>query len=390
MHIIALASEPNSSKGGQERSLLDVCRSLHQRGHGVSLLYLKEGDLLEQYREFCTHVVQVHAYKVLRKKDLFRFIQDYLSVPKVKDAVVYSNQYYDCVMGYALARSRNIPLICHIRTPAPKQLDRSDWQQSISLNGIDQFITVSGQIKTDLIKLGFQEDRINVVHNGTNIERFKPAENFAQLRAEWEIPLDAKVFSYVGRLDQVKGVECLIKAFSLLFQQTRNVKLLIAGEPVVQKNSQGQDYWRSLQHLPKDLGIEDQVSFLGQVSNTVSLYQVSDISVLPSIYAEPFARSVIESMACGTPVVGSRTGGTPEALTGEFEAMLFEPNNEQDLFKKMDQVLNWRANDPTLGNRCREHIVKNFTLEQAINQIEAVMLREVSKLSKTVNSRKSA
>lgn len=378
MHIIALASEPNSSRGGQERSLLEVCRGLSQRGHGISLLYLTEGDLLTQYREFCTHIVKVHRYKVLRKKEIFRFIQDYLKVPRVKNAIVYSNQYHDCVMGYALARSRNIPLICHIRTPALKKIDESDWQLAMSLKGINRFITVSNQIKSDLKQVGFQDNVIEVVHNGTNVERFKPAEDFVKLREEWKISLGTKVISYVGRLDGVKGVESLIKAFALLVKAESDAKLLIAGKPVVHGNVKERDeYWRSLQQLPTDLGIEDQISFLGQVADTVPLYQVSDITVLPSLYPEPFARSVIESMACGIPIVGSRTGGTIEALTGEFQSLLFEPNNEQDLFAKMSRVIDWRTTDPHLSNRCRDHVLSNFRSDQAIDRIEEIMLHEL-------------
>ena len=61
------------------------------------------------------------------------------------------------------------------------------------------------------------------------------------------------------------------------------------------------------------------------------LLRASDVTVLPSIWSEPFGRIAIESMACETPVVASRVGGIPEILTGEFAEGLFEPGSSTDL-----------------------------------------------------------
>jgi glycosyltransferase involved in cell wall biosynthesis len=374
MHIIALSSIPTASRGGQELSLLEVCLSLFKRGHKITLLHINKGDLLPKYREFCTHVIQVSSYKLLRKKDIFQFLADFLKVPHVQDGVVYSNQYHDCVMAYALAKTRNIPLICHIRTPAPKELDTSDWQLTTSLKGVNQFIAVSNQTKLGWVKLGFKEEQFQVVHNGCNSAVFKPVDNFSKLRQDWTIPLDKKVISYVGRLDSIKGVETLIKAFSRLLENGTDAQLLIAGQPVYGDAKDRSTYLQSLKQLAVNVGIQDHVQFLGLVSDTPSLYQVSDITVLPSLYSEPFARSVIESLSCGVPVVGSRIGGIPEVLTGEFQSWLFEAGNEVDLFSKLTNLLNWRSIDSQLAQRCRNHIEQNFSLTRTIDKIEQIML----------------
>jgi glycosyltransferase involved in cell wall biosynthesis len=60
--------------------------------------------------------------------------------------------------------------------------------------------------------------------------------------------------------------------------------------------------------------------------------------------SEPFGRTIVESMACGTSVVGSRTGGIPEILIGEFQNGLFEPGNERDLADTLSRIMNWRDN----------------------------------------------
>ena len=62
MRVLVLENEPSSRRGGQELSLLDVCRGLAARGHAIELLYTIDGDLLDEYRGFCRRVDRVTAY----------------------------------------------------------------------------------------------------------------------------------------------------------------------------------------------------------------------------------------------------------------------------------------------------------------------------------------
>ncbi len=174
-------------------------------------------------------------------------------------------------------------------------------------------------------------------------------------------------------------METLIKAFALLAKTGNSARLLIAGKPV----TQGEEYKKSLEQLVTDLGIEKDVDFLGYVADTTFVYQTSDATVLPSLWSEPFGRTVIESMACGTPVVASRTGGIPEILTGEFQSSLFETGNEQYLADTLNRIINWRDKDPQLGERCREHVLSKFTLDKMVDGIEKVLLKVVRSQERT-------
>lgn len=161
---------------------------------------------------------------------------------------------------------------------------------------------------------------------------------------------------------------------------------MIAGNPILhfaadgkENPEEGEKYKRFLKQLSIDLGIEKNVDFLGHVADTVSLYQVSDVTVLPSQWSEPFGRVIIESMACGTPVVASRIGGIPEILTGEFQQWLFEPGNQLDLADKLHWMIHWRDRDSHLAHRCREHILGKFTIDKMIDGIEKVLLQVAKK-----------
>ncbi len=374
MHIIALENEPTSLRGGQHFNLLEICCALSQRGHSTSLLYTKEGNLLKYYYQFCSYTVKVDKYAITKKVDIFNLVSEVLkinrNIPNIKNSIVFSNQYQDSLLGSMLAFSKNIPFVCYLQQPPPKEFP---GQWNIGLKGVKQLIAVSNQTKFDWVKSGFKEEKIDVVYNGTNLKIFKPSRDFFGIRKEWDIPKNTRVISYVGRLDKEKGLETLIKAFALLLKSSANARLLIAGKPVLQ----GEEYKSSLEQMSIDLGIEKYVSFLGHVDNTTSVYQVSDVTVLPCLWSEPFGRTIIESMACGTPVVASRTGGIPENLTGEFQSGLFEPGNEQALSDTLNQFMNWRDKDPHLGERCREHVLGKFTLDKMVDGIEKSLLRVV-------------
>lgn len=371
MHIIVLENQPTSQRGGQEIILLDVCRGLAQRGHKISLVYLEEGNLLKEYQKICTHLIKVDSFLLDRStiSRSFNFFADIWRIPVTEDSVIYSNRYHDVVFGYLLSLIRKIPFVCYLQLPPHTQ--KFGRPHTIGLKGVDKFIALSQQTKSDWIDIGLKSEKIDVVHVGINPQIYKPADN-SLLKKEWNISEDYRVISYIGRLDKEKGIETLIKAFALL--KNSKTQLLIAGKPVAHSSVvEGEEYQRALVQLTVDLGIEN-VKFIGHVTNTTRVYQMSDVTVLPSIWSEPFGRVIIESMACGTPVVASRTGGIPEILTAEFERELFEPGNERALFEHLNRVIDWREQNPDFGNRCRQHILSNFSLDKMIDGVEKALL----------------
>lgn len=392
MHLIALEQEPTSQRGGQELNLLEICHGLKQRGHRVSLLYERPGNLLDRYREFCDHTIRINSYGFDRRKfsDVLNFLPSLAqlgTVPTSEDSIIFSNVYHTVFWGYLLSLARQLPFVCYLQVP-PFDFNR---QRLLGLKGVDRFIAVSDQTKQNWCKLGYEPEKIDVVLNGTDPEKFKPAADFAELRSQWQIPQDARVITFVGRLDHDKGLETLLQAFQILAKTHQNTRLLIAGKPLLHVNPKNYQecpeermkYQQSLQDMAVDLGISEQVTFLGHITNTDALYQVSDVTVVPSRFPDPCPRVVIETMSSGTPVVASRIGGIPEVVTGEFAASLAEPENPQDLADKLARVIDWRTQDSTLGDRCREHILRQFTFEKMLDGIEKILLNMVAASKKT-------
>lgn len=210
MHVIALASYLSTVRGGLERSLFDVCRGLSERGHSISLLYEEEGDQFEQYQKFCTSLTKINSYKVN-----VNFLTDIWKIAKEKDSVVYSNQYDNFFFGCVLALAKGIPLVCHLRLhPSHEKNKLKVLKQAITLAHVKRYIAVSNQVRSDWsTELGIKDEIIDVVYNGINPEAFRPSDNFLEDRKKWNIAEDTRVISYVGRLENYKGIETLIKAF---------------------------------------------------------------------------------------------------------------------------------------------------------------------------------
>jgi len=386
MNLIILENHVTSQRGGQELNLLTICRGLRSRGHHITLLYLKPGDLLEEYQSICDRTLQISAYGFdwRNLKSTMRFLPSLIKIGQLSiepNSIIFCNDYHFSLFASILSFFRQLPYVCYLQLP-PLQLNR---QRKFGLRNVDRFISVSHQTKRDWIEFGMESDRTRVVYNGVDLDKFKPAENLAQVRQQWNVTDNTKVISYIGRIDREKGLETLIKAIAILIKNGRRIKTLIAGKPVTHYSfsrgreceDEGMNYMRSLIQLAETSGVSNQVEFVGYLANPISLYQASDVNVLPSIWNEPCSLGLFESLACGVPKVASRIGGNPEILREEFANYLFEPGNEQDLADCLDRVLDWREKDPTLGIRCRQYISDYFSYEKLIDGIEKNLLEFV-------------
>lgn len=374
MHVIALDIEPTNRRGGQELSLLDVCRGLAARGHNVSLLYVTEGNLLPEYRQFCTRVEQVGGYMVDKAKPwrtVGRLLADVVRVRRrfmdISGGVVYANQFDDTPFASLFAKSLGMPSVCHLRMPAPGRLR---LQNRDMFRSITRYIAVSGETRRGWVATGLPADRVELVYNGIDPAKFAPAKPARDLRTELNVPAGVPLIAYVGRIDRSKGVPILLQAIAKLRERGEDVRAVIAGKSV----STVDTLPVPADQVARELGLDGIVHFIGHVADPREVYCAADVTVLPSEWREPFGRTIVESMSCGTPVVASRVGGIPEILTGKFEDMLVPPGDPAALADTLARVIRWRENDPTLGDASRKHVQDHFDVKLTVDQVSRVLL----------------
>jgi teichuronic acid biosynthesis glycosyltransferase TuaC len=225
--------------------------------------------------------------------------------------------YPDGVAALALGRRLGIPVVVTARGSDVTQMPDHAWPRRQILRVIREaaaLVAVSGGLRDRLLELGAPADKVTVLRNGVDLARFQPADR-AAARAAYRF--EGPTLVSVGGLISRKRHDLTIAALTLLPQW----QLVIAGE--------GPDR-RRLEALVAERGLGERVRFLGALPHAelASLYTAADISVLAS-EREGWANVLLESMACGAPVVASRIPGNPEVVAAPAAGRIVAANTPE-------------------------------------------------------------
>jgi len=161
---------------------------------------------------------------------------------------------------------------------------------------------------------------------------------------------------YAGVLTPLKGVHHLINAFGLVSAHLNNARLVIAGA------EQNKSYAADLRKQVADLNLGSRIDFTGPLSQSELARCMAGVSglVLPS-YSEGLPRVVLEAMATGTPVIGSRVGGIPELIEDGATGFLVSPGDERALADKIRWVLENRDSAEAMGQAAHRFAAQLFS-----------------------------
>jgi glycosyltransferase involved in cell wall biosynthesis len=166
----------------------------------------------------------------------------------------------------------------------------------------------------------------------------------------------------VGRIKWVrKGQEVLIKAAAILSDRFPKARYVVVGSA----SPGNEDHLVRLRELIREKNLEGKVIFTGDISETRDVYAALDVTVVPSVLPEPFGFVVTESMAAGTPVIGSRCGGIPEQIVDGLTGVLFNPGDEEDLARALARLMEDKAGRLQMGEASRKRFQESFSIEGA-------------------------
>ncbi len=177
-----------------------------------------------------------------------------------------------------------------------------------------------------------------------------------------QAPLPAKPFAFatIASLTSIKGIDVLLDAFARAFRN-RPVQLRIAGDGTQRD---------ALEVQAQNLGIAPQVEFLGRLprNEVRALLQQSHVLVSSS-HVETFGMTLIEAMACGKPVVATRSGG-PDSIVDEISGLLVPPGNAPELAAAMQRIRqDYEQYDP---ETIRAHCLARFGQEAVVQRLSAI------------------
>ncbi len=368
MRVLANVSRAHFS-GGVELSVYHTVKELVARGHELHLLYGEGGDLVPEYRRICRSVEHIQPWDFYfpesRKREMrerVRLLPAAARAARWRPDVYYVQRTLAAYWALDAARVARAPTVCHWRggwTPPARYLPRLKRR-------VSRFLANSEWTRSKWLEVGFDPDRAEVVYPGMDQADY-PLGGEAELAAAREalgVPQGAFVATFVGRLDPVKGVEVLLDAWARLGLGPDEGTLLVVGEPVVHEAPAAY-----LAHL-RSLAPAGSVRFLGARRDVVTPLHAADVAVVPTVGDEAFGRAVVEGLLTGRPVVGARSGGIPEILSGPFERYLCEPGDAQALTGQLRSVTSWRRDDPGLGMRCARHVEGRFTVQAMADGVE--------------------
>lgn len=211
------------------------------------------------------------------------------------------------------------------------------WFDRLSVRALarsDAVIASSEYTRRALIEeAGIPEALIHVVYLGVDHDQFSPQQVSDEFKSRFGLDEQTQYILHVSTEEPRKNFVTLLRAFHTIWQQNRQVKLLKVGRPLYPAARQ-----KHLE-LVAELGLQDAVVFIDHVSDEelTAFYNIASIFVFPSL-GEGFGLPILESMACGTPVVCSNATSLPE-LAGNG-ALLVEPMDSALLAEKIYRLLN--------------------------------------------------
>lgn len=360
---LAIGVHSMAPAGGTELNVFQVARGLATRGHAVDLLAARAGALAADYRSFCRSVTRRPVFDFARSsapRDLVRMAPAVLSAARKKPDVVYPNRFAEIVWAVAVGRLSGSPVVCHLHEI------RHARPGSFPNEHVRRFIAVSEFLRSQWEAVGLNPEHIDVVHNGVSCDDYPMgggAER-ADARARLGLPQEGFVALYYGRIDPEKGLDVLLDAWGRLGVSGEEGRLLVVGSP----SAHLQDGAAFLERLQATA--PPGCVWLPAQSDVVGPLHAADVVVVPSVWAEPFGRVIVEAMATGRPALASRIGGIPEVLTGEFERFLMEPGDAGVITLALESLVGWQKREPSLADRCRAHVRDHFSLDRVVAGVE--------------------
>jgi glycosyltransferase involved in cell wall biosynthesis len=212
-------------------------------------------------------------------------------------------------------------------------------QIKYALKKADQIFSVAKALKDQAVKFGADADKIFVTCNGVNTEVFRPLDKQIA-RKQLGLPADKRIIVSVGNLVERKGFQILLQALRRLIDKGYNdLFLVIVGGPGEEGN-----YLHELERLIGELALSDSVLMAGsqQNSDLPAWYSAAEFSCLAS-EKEGWANVLLESLACGRPVVATNVWGTPEVISSSEYGILTERDSES-LANALQEALNRKWN----------------------------------------------
>jgi glycosyltransferase involved in cell wall biosynthesis len=239
--------------------------------------------------------------------------------------------------------------------------------EQTTYNRCDRFIVLSkafGNILHQQYQIPWS--KINIIPGGVDINKFQLSLSPQEARTKLGWPDNRRILFTSRRLVHRVGLDKLLQALAIIKPRIPDFWLAIAGRGHIQA---------TLQQQAIELGLKDHVKFLGFIPDEQLplAYQAADLTIMPSQSFEGFGLAVVESLACGTPVLCTPVGGMPEILAPFSPDLITTSPEASAIAEKLEKVLLGKIFIPS-RQACHQYAVTSFDWHKIAQQVRQVLL----------------
>ena len=348
--------------GGAETLLENLVCRLDPRRFAVAVCCTKTfGPIGERLRQ----KLPVFEYRLQRKWDvrILRWMKQRLR-HREADIVITVGAGDKMFWGRLAAWWAGVPVII-------SALHTTGWPDEIGkLNRLltplnDAFVAVAKSHQRYLTQTeSLPRDKVHVIDNGIDTDRFRPREARRDLRDALGIPDGAQLVGIVARLGVEKNHELFLRVAKRVRNQLPNTHFLVVGDGPRRG---------PLEQLADELKINDCTHFTGTRSDVEDLLALMDLFLLTS-HSEASPVSVLEAMSSGTPVIATRVGSVPETIVDGQMGYLVSPGDEQTMSRRVVQLLTDSNLRLAQGRAGRKRVVDCSSIDAMVGGYEQLML----------------
>ncbi|MCE9545776.1 MAG: glycosyltransferase [Planctomycetia bacterium] len=277
--------------------------------------------------------------------------------------ILHANSLSMARLSGPVAAQLNIPSIGHVR-----DMVRLSRQAIDDVNSHRRLVVVSKAARQFHAAQGVDAERMAVVHNGVDLERFSPRPPTGYLHRELHLPADAPLIGIIGQLGSRKGTDVLLAAAPAVLARWPQAHFVIVGERWSTKD-ESRRFEQQLHAAANTPPLADRVHFLGRRDDVANLLPELTLLVHPA-RQEPLGRVLLEAAACGVAVVATNVGGTAEIFSGsQVSAQLIEPADAAALADAIIAVGTDKALRSRLGRAARDRAEAAFALPLATEKL---------------------
>ena len=349
--------------GAQHGMLLGLPRFDSDQYEHIVCSIMGRMQMASQFREAG---IEVRSLGLSRKTDIGVVLRLRAMLKEMRPDVLHTYLLHGNILGRLIGRLVGVPVIIGSERTIGQA---RKWGRLVTrlTNPLTDAVEVNSEIGGKAIErdLGVPSEKIELVRSGLDLSVFSSANRRDELRSEFGVAADQHLIVYMGRLRTVKGVEFGIRAFATALEQLPNIRMVLAGEG---------DQRNFLGSLVSELGISEQVEFLGVRNDVPELLGAADSVLMPSL-TEGFPRTAIEAMAAGKPVIATNVGGTPEAVIDGETGILVPARDSDALSAAIVRLVGDTDLQARLAQAGRKRAEKNYSVDRYVSRLDELYRR---------------